>query len=120
MPTAPPDGSTPRPLTFAFPLSGRQWALRRGTAYVLDGLLNSVDVPGLGYRSGAADGGGLTAVFYVVYGVRGRPGAWTGTVTRWEVEGGRVTRTEEAATGAELVEWIPPAEQGTASLTAGT
>jgi hypothetical protein len=104
MPTVPPDAPTPRPLAFAFPLPDGRWALRPGTALVLDGLLRGIEIPGLGTRTGPREDGGLTAVFFVVYGMKGRRGARTGTVTRWEVEDGRVTRTEEAAIGVELVE----------------
>jgi hypothetical protein len=43
-------------------------------------------------------------VFFVVHRMKGRRGARTGTVTRWEVEGGRVTRTDETAANVELVE----------------
>ena len=104
MSTAPPDAPTPRPLAFAFPLPDGRWALRPGTALVLDALLRGVEIPGLGRRTGPGEGGGLTAVFFVVYGMKGRRGARTGTVTRWEVEDGRVICTEEAAVDVELVE----------------
>lgn len=104
MSTVPPDAPTPRPLHFAFPLPGGRWALRPGTALVRDGLLRGVEIPGLGTRRGPGETGGLTAVFFVVYGVKGQRGARTGTVTRWEVEDGLVTRTEEAAVDVELVE----------------
>ena len=108
MPTVPPDEATPRPLAFAFPLPDGRWAVRPGTATVLRGLLRAVEVPGLGTRTGPGETGGLSAVFYVVYRVRGERGARTGTVMRWEVEDGRVTRTEEAAADAELVEVVGP------------
>src|SRR3954471_17401061 len=104
MPTVPPDAPTPRPLAFAFPLPDGRWAVRTGTALVLDGLVRGVKIPGLGTRTGPGEAGGLTAVFHVVYRVRGPRGARTGTVTRWEVEDGRVTRTDEIAAGVELVE----------------
>jgi hypothetical protein len=109
MPSVPPDAPTPRPLTFAFPLPDGRWALRSGTALVLDGLVRAVEVSGLGTREGPGETGGLSAVFHVVYHVRGQRGARTGTVVRWEVEDGQVTRTQEVAAGAELVE--PDAEQ---------
>jgi hypothetical protein len=35
--------------------------------------------------------------------VRGERGARVGTVVRWEVEGGQVTRTDETAADVELV-----------------
>jgi hypothetical protein len=99
-----PDAPTPRPLTFAFPLSDGRWRVHRGSAHLLDGRLRAIEVPSLGTRSGPGETGGLSAVFFVVYGVKGRRGARTGTVTRWEVEDGCVTRTEEAAINVELVE----------------
>lgn len=104
MSTAPPDAPTPRPLAFAFPLPDGRWALRPGTALVLDGLLRGLDIPGLGTRTGPGEVGGLTAVFHVVYRVRGERGARTGTVVRWEVEDGLVTLADETAAGVELVE----------------
>ena len=104
MSTVPPDAPTPRPLAFAFPLPDGRWALRPGTALVRDGLLYGVEIPGLGTRTGPGETGGLTAVIFVVYGVKGRRGARTGTVTRWEVEDGCVARAEEAAVDVELVE----------------
>lgn len=103
MPT-PPDAPTPCPLAFVFPLPGGRWVLRPGTALVLDGLLRGVEIPGLGTRTGPGETGGLTAVFFVASRLRGRRGGRTGTVMRWEVEGGRVTRTDETATDVELVE----------------
>jgi hypothetical protein len=104
MPTISPDEPTPRSLNFAFPLANGRWLIRPGAALVLDGLLRAIEVPGLGTRSGPIGSGGLTGVFHVVYRLRGRPGRRTGTVVRWEVEEGRVTRTEEAAADVELVE----------------
>ena len=103
LPVALPEAIT-RPLTFAFPLPGGRWALRPGTALVLGGLLRGVEIPGLGTRTGPGEAGGLTAAFHVASGVRGRDGARTGTVTRWEVEDGAVVRTDVTAEDAELVE----------------
>lgn len=104
MPTISSTALISRPLTFAFPLSDGRWALHPGTALVLNGLLRGVEIPGLGTHTGPGQEGGLTAVFFVLYGMRGR----RGTVTRWEVEGGRVTRTEQAAVDVELVEHVHP------------
>jgi hypothetical protein len=102
-----PTTTTPvaiRPLTFAFPLPDGRWHVRRGTAHVLEGLLRAIEVPGLGPRSGPGADGGLSAIFFVVYATRGEPGARVGTVVRWEVENGQVTRTDETAADVELVE----------------
>jgi hypothetical protein len=66
-------------------------------------LLVGIDVPGLDPYTGSGAEGGLTAVFFVVYGVQGGGEVRTGTVVRWEVEDGRVIRTDETAADAELV-----------------
>lgn len=97
-------GTASRSLTFAFPLPGARWHVRRGTVHLLDGRLRAVEVPGLGLRVGPGDDGGLSAVFFVVYAVRGEEGDRTGTVVRWEIENGHVTRTDETATNVSLVE----------------
>jgi hypothetical protein len=112
VPTVPPDEPTPRPLTFAFPLAGGRWAIRRGTAFVRDGILLSVEVPGLGRRAGPEEGGGLTAVFYVADRVRGRRGARTGAVSRWEIERGRVVSAVGVADAAELDDGAAAREGG--------
>ena len=101
---SPPDEPTPRPLTFAFPLADGRWLIHPGTVLVLNGLVRALEVPGLGTRSGPGESGGLTGVFHIVYRVRDQRGCRTGAVVRWEVEEGRVTRTEEAAADVELVE----------------
>lgn len=110
MPTVPPDAPTPCPLTFAFRLPGGRWSIHPGTAFVRDELLVAVEVPGLGRRSGTGESGGLTAVFHVADRVRGRRGARTGVVARWEIEEGRVVGTESVAAGVELVEGTGAAE----------
>ena len=89
---------TSHALTFAFPLADDRWRVVRGQAHVRGGRLWAVEVPGLGRR--AADGPGLTAFFYVAH----RRHGTRGSVARWEVEDGAVTRTDEAAADAELVE----------------
>lgn len=110
MPTVPPDEPTPCPLTFAFPLPGGRWSIHPGTAFHRDGLLVAVEVPGIGRRSGAGASGGLTAVFHVADRVRGRRGARTGSVARWEIEDGRVVGTESVADRAELIDGVGAAE----------
>jgi hypothetical protein len=103
MPTAAPVTAT-RPLTFAFPLPDGRWRVHSGAAHVLDGRLRAIEVPGLGTRTGSGEDGGLSAVFFVVYAVRGERSSRTGTVVRWEIEDGLVTRADEAAANVELVE----------------
>jgi hypothetical protein len=99
-----PPAVTTRTLTFAFPLPEGRWHIRSGTAHLLDGRLRAIDVPDLGTRVGPGQDGGLSAFFYLVYAVRGEPGSRVGTVVRWEVENGLVTRADEVVADADLVE----------------
>ncbi len=95
--------NTSRPLPMAFPLPGGRWALRTGTAHILDGFLYAIELPGLGMRRGEGDG--LTAVFYAVHALsREADGGRRGTVVRWWVEDGKVARMETVAEGVLLKE----------------
>ncbi len=96
MHSASPGANTSRPLPMAFPLPGGCWALRTGTAHIIDGLLYAIELPGLGLRRGEGDG--LTAVFYAVHAMsREAGGGRRGTVVRWWVEAGKVARMETVA-----------------------
>ncbi len=94
------------PLPMAFPLPGGCWALRAGTAHILDGLLYAIELPGLGMRRGEGDG--LTAIFYAVHALsREAGGGRRGTVVRWWVEEGKVVLMETVAEDVLLAELTP-------------